>query len=195
MLMTLSYCGRTPGLELSQRNWFAQLGWDLVRELLMVNPSWKRSSQRESGVPNSVLKHTVHARRAGTGTAPWDTAFPEGLWDEGQKHGHRTSMDEECGWGVSVGHRAGGAVGPKGLNFENLPNIAVKNWSKRHVTFLCIIRAAAALKLGLGSLLPRAEIQSRRSTRAFCSISQICQCFCAVLWGKSTPWTLRPKKN
>lgn len=60
MLMTFSYKEESwVGIEPEELVWPAGLG--LVTEPLLVNLS---SSQGDPGVPNSLLKHTIHPRRA-----------------------------------------------------------------------------------------------------------------------------------
>lgn len=196
MLMTFSYMG-----ELLGWNWARGTGLSSWAGMWWWSCWWWTWAGRGAAKGNLefqtlFLKHTVHARRAGMGTAPWDTAFPDG-W------GTKVWPQDQQGWGMCVRSLCG-AQG-RGCSRAQRVVTLLKLWEftkycsekleQEACDFLCIIRAAAALKLGLGSLLPRAEIQSRRSTRASCSFSQICQCFCAVLWGKSKPWTSRPKKN
>lgn len=106
------------------------------------------------------------------GTAPWDMAFPEGLWHEGQNvatgPARMRNGAEESVWGTEQGcSRA--QRGLTSLKLGEFTKYCSEKLEQEACDFLRLIRAAAALKLGLGSLPARAEIRSRRSTGAFCS--------------------------
>lgn len=84
MLMTFSYKEESwAGIEPEELVWPAGLGFG-------DRATAGEPEQQPKGSWRSKLyfKAQIHPRRAGMGTAPWDTAFPEGLWDEGQKCGH-----------------------------------------------------------------------------------------------------------